>query len=218
MVVCDRTPDYFSDTYAPSIVTSQRLLRNCRDCSRDASPSERCDAHASPHYLSASNSVLTSTHGFAAAIVGARRLGKPLCYTFGTINYCAVLLRFTCVLAITVDRFVTVMYPFRYSRHRTKVAAIIFIVGGLHSVVSPLVFDTNLVGCYNLDPSGLTCMPQISCKGIYCYAFIILQAFIILSFGIVTPMVLNIVMFYKAKKLRTSISCGTIGDIEMGGP
>ena len=99
--------------------------------------------------LSASNSVLSSTHGFAAAIVGARRLGKPSCYTFGTINYCAVLLRFTFVLAITVDRFVTVMYPFRYSRHRTKVAAIIFIVGGLYSVVSPLVFDTNLVGCYN---------------------------------------------------------------------
>ena len=33
-----------------------------------------------------------------------------------------------------------------------------------------------------------------------------------------TPMVLNIVvMFYKAKKLRTTVASGTVGNIEMGG-
>ena len=166
--------------------------------------------------LSACNSFVDSIQRFAVVIYGARRLGKQSCYIFGTITICAVLLRFTFVLAITVDRFVIVMYPFQYPRHSTKVAAIIFTVGGLYSVVTPLVFDANVVGCYNLDPSGQICVPQIRCSEIYCYGYNVLQVFIILSFGIVTPTVLNLVMFNKAKKLRTKVACGTVENVEMG--
>ena len=32
------------------------------------------------------------------------------------------------------------------------------------------------------------------------------------------PLILNIIMFHKAKKLRTTVACGTIGNVEMVTP
>ena len=101
----------------------------------------------------------------------------------------------------------------------TKVTAVIFTVGSLYGAVASLVFDANVVGCYNIDRFDQICVFQIYCHDTWCFVYISVQVFIIVfSFGIVAPLILNIIMFHKAKKLRTTVACGTIANVEIIGP
>ena len=154
--------------------------------------------------------------GIASVINGGWPFGKSFCYAVGTINLFLAFLRFTFILAFTVDRFTAVMYPFQYPQHSAKVAAIIFIVGGMYSAVISLLLNANLFGCYNLDKPFQVCNFVINCTKTVCYIFIVIQVLVIVSFGIVAPFVLNIVMFYKSKRLQTTIACGTIENLNPG--
>ena len=154
--------------------------------------------------------VVTYIPSIASVINGGWPFGKSVCYAVGTASLFLAFLRFTFILAFTVDRFTAVMYPFQYPQHSAKVAAIIFIVGGMYSAVISLLLNANLFGCYNLDKPFQICHFVINCTKTVCYIFIVIQVLVIVSFGIVVPFVLNIVMFYQSKKLQTTIACGTI--------
>ena len=110
------------------------------------------------------------------------------------------------IIAITVDRFGTVLYPFEYPRHSTMIMIIIFAVGSLYGAATSLLLVANSIGCYNVDKYDQICNFQINCSEIWCYVLVLLEV----SFGIVVPLILNIMMFYKAKKLRSTIHVGTI--------
>ena len=58
----------------------------------------------------------------------------------------------------------------------------------------------------------------IDCHETWCYVYSSVQAVIVFSFGIVAPLILNIIMFHEAKKLRTTVACGTIASVEIVGP
>ena len=172
-------------------------------------------------FLAISNigrSVAANTTSIASVINGGWPFGKPFCYATGTIGLFLQLLRFTYVLAITVDRFGVVMYPFQYPKHSAKVTALVFTIGSLYGVALPLLISGNFFGCYKIVQFAQMCLFQIYCNEIWCYAFVIVQLLTIISLGIVVPLVLNIIMFYKAKKLRTTVTCGTIGNVDIVGP
>ena len=127
---------------------------------------------------------ISYTPSIASVINGAWPFGKSFCYVIGTIALFLTLLRFTFILAITVDRFGAVMYPFQYPKHSTKITAVIFTVGSLYGAVASLVFDANDVGCYNLDRFDNLCTFR-DCHETWCYFYISIQAVIVFSFGIV---------------------------------
>ena len=154
----------------------------------------------------------------AALINGGWPFGKPFCYAIGTAIYFLVQLRYIFVLAITVDRFGAVMYPYRYPQHSTKVVAAIFTVGCLYGAVSSLVLDANVAGCYNFDGSAQICTFRYDCSEVWCYVYVILHLLTVVTFGIVAPLILNILMFHKAKNLRSTVACGTIGNVQMIDP
>ena len=158
-------------------------------------------------------SVIFSTFYLASLIYGEWPLGKTWCYVDGTILLFFALLRFTFILAVTVDRFGGVMYPFQFPQHSSKVAAVIFTVGGLHSAITSLLFNFKYFGCYRFQ--NFICVHQINCAERLCYVYIILQLLLVISSGIVAPLILNIIMFYKAKKLRTTVACGTIANVDI---
>ena len=160
-------------------------------------------------------SLLTFLTSHAAVIYGGWPFGKPFCYAIGTVHYFLVLLRYIFVLAITVDRFGAVMYPYRYPQHSTKVVAAIFTVGSLFGAVSSLVLDANIAGCYNFDKSSQICTFLYDCSGVWCRVYVTLHILTVASFGIVAPLILNILMFHKAKNLRSTVACGTIGNVQM---
>ena len=152
-----------------------------------------------------------------AVINGEWPLGKPSCYVVGTIMFFLAILRFTFVLAFSVDRFGTVVFPFKYSPHSTMVAAVIFTVGSVYGVVTSVVFCTRVFGCYNLDGFDYVCIFQVHCSEINCFVYIVLNILILITSGILLPLVFNVIVFYRAKKLRTTLACGTIGNVEMSG-
>ena len=152
-----------------------------------------------------------------AVINGEWPLGKPSCYVVGTIQIFLALLRYTFILAFSMDRFGTVMFPFKYPTHSTKVSAVIITVGSVYGAAISLVFCTSIFGCYNLDGFDYMCTFQVHCSEIYCYVYIVLNIIIIITSGILIPLVLNMLVFYKAIKLRTTVACGTIGNVEISG-
>ena len=164
--------------------------------------------------------VIAFLPNIAAVINGGWPFGKPFCYAIGTAIYFLVLLRYIFILAITLDRFGAVMYPYRYPQHSTKVVAAIFTVGCLFGAVSSLVLDANVAGCYNFDGSAQICTFRYDCSEVWCYVYVILHLLTVVTFGIVAPLILNILMFHKGKQLRSTstVACGTIGTVQMVDP
>ena len=157
----------------------------------------------------------------AAVINGGWPLGKQFCLAIGTVTLFLALLRYIILLAITVDRFGSLVYPFRYPRHSTKVAAAILIIGSLYVAIVVLGYNANIVGCYNFDQSSQICTLRLSsgCSEIWCRVYGTFQLFTLLVFGVAVPLILNTVIFYKAKKHRQAIAdcgkSGTVGGTEM---
>ena len=149
-------------------------------------------------------------------IYGQWPFGETWCYVFGTIMLFQALLRNTFLLAITVDRFGAVMYPFQYTQHNTKMATVIFTVGGMHSAITSLSYNSNVFGCYNVAEFSYICLPDTICTETWCYFIQTIQQLLFFSSGIVAPLVLNIKMFYQAKKLRSTVTCGTSVEFSTG--
>ena len=148
--------------------------------------------------LTASNicrSVLFSTFYMASLIYGKWPFGKSPCYVVGTIQFFLELLRNTMVLAITVERFGAVMFPFRYPQHRMKVTAVIFTVGGMHSVIMSLLFNSSIFGCYKLLDFDFVCTVHVNCSKKWCYFIHMLLGLIIVITGVgadsVPPQILS---------------------------
>eukprot|EP00731_Ephydatia_muelleri_P001979 Em0001g1979a len=165
--------------------------------------------------------VVANIVSIASLTSGRWPFGKSLCYVSGMMILFLALLRYTFLLAITVDRFGSVMYPFRYPRQSTKVVAAVFTIGGLFCAVVALAFGEHSVGCYNFDQYTQRCRSFASCSEIWCHVYISLVVLIIVAFGVVVPFVLSCLLFCKAKKHRQRIACGsemgTFGNVQMVG-
>eukprot|EP00731_Ephydatia_muelleri_P006392 Em0003g640a len=164
-------------------------------------------------------SALSNIPNIASVVNGGWPLGKVFCYVDGTMNFFLAISRHAFLLAITMDRFGLVMYPFSFRRHRSKTAAVILLVGVLYSAAVSIVFNANVVGCYNFDQNGQLCLFKVDCSDIWwCYSFNVLAWFVVYFFGVVVPFILTAIMFYKAQKIRTAVACGMIDRVEIGGP
>ena len=162
--------------------------------------------------------VANMTH-LAALITGSWVFGKSACYVEGSALFFIALLRYVLLLAITVDRFGIVMYPFKYPRHSTKVIATVIMIGSLYSLLLPICVymdGTNL--CYNFDPSFHDCFVQINCKTVWCYVYITASISVLILFGVIIPFVLYVIMFHQAKKIRRSqqVTCGSLEQAPAG--
>lgn len=151
-------------------------------------------------------SIVANTSSFAAVTSGGWPFGKPFCYVAGATSLFLSLLRYTSLLAITADRFGSVMYPFHYPRIGAKLLVVTLILGGLCCILVPLGFLVNLTGCFNFDQATQACIFEMLCHEIWCKLYLIFLTFVIVFFGVVLPLVLNAIMLYKAKKHRRAIA------------
>ena len=165
-------------------------------------------------------SVVAFSFRIASVATGGWPLGKPLCNAAGTITLFFALSRYAILLAITVDRFGSIAFPFRYPRHSTKVEVAILAVGSLYLALVVLGFNANIIACYNFDEAAQICTIRLnSCKTMWCRVYGTFQLFTLLFFGVVAPLVLNAAVFYNARKHRKAIrgatKCGTVNNVNM---
>ena len=146
-------------------------------------------------------------------ITGSWVFGMPACYLVGNAIFFIGLMRYVLILAITVDRFGVVMYPFKYPQNAKKVIAVVILIGTLFSLMLTLVFNLDTeIGCYNFDHSFHSCFIQINCTTTGCYVFAAASMFVIALCGVVLPSILYAIIFRKAMKMRQSsrLTCGSL--------
>ena len=203
-------PDHIPGIGLHRIIDSERFLHGNHDCSQSTS-SRRYYVEPRPHchqYL-----FLCVKQYTQHCLSGQRRMatGKGVLLRGWYSEFFLAISRHAFLLAITVDRFGLVMYPFSFRRHRSKTAAVILLVGVLYSAAVSLVFNANVVGCYNFDQNSQLCLFKVDCSDIWwCYSFNVLAWFVVYFFGVVVPFILTAIMFYKAQKIRTAVACGMI--------
>ena len=114
--------------------------------------------------------------------------GRTFCYAAGATQTCFALLRFTFILAITVERFGVVMCPFKYPQRSTKVAAATFAVGSVYSVLTSLAVAVDAFHCDSRNRDN-----DIFSRSL-CTVYNVLQGFMIALSGIVVPLILKVVV------------------------
>ena len=155
--------------------------------------------------------VANATH-LTSLITGVWVFGKPACYIEGNAVFFISLMRYVLVLAITVERFGVVMYPFKYPLQGTKVITTVILIGSLLCLMISALFDIDArFGCYNFDPSFHDCFIQMNCKTPGCYFCIMAAITIITLFGVIVPFIMYAVLCRQANKFRrSSVTCGSL--------
>ena len=131
--------------------------------------------------------------------------GQVWCIVSGIVSQLAVLWRGSILFVLTLDRFLTVFYPFSYKKKARKVVvatSIILFVISLAIVTSP-IFG---VGCYEFSESALFCIITSLCNAIeyLCYVRTTILSAQLIIVGALLPLGMYIAMFIKAKRIQGS--------------
>ena len=119
--------------------------------------------------------------------------------------------RWLLILLLTLDRFLTVFYPFHYRRNANRLMIILFVLSFLFTLLCSLFPFFNIgTGCYLFVPQALTCIPHASyCEfdasiSILCYLYPTI-IYLIVFVGISVPVIMYIAMYIKARQLDRNI-------------
>lgn len=138
---------------------------------------------------------------FISGVSSPWLLGRPMCNILGIIHDFFAMFRFTTTFVLTLDRFISVFWPFFYHR---KSQQFVLTLGSVMYVLSALrafVPVTGILDCYVYVPTQKTCTAFPGCSG-GCYWFIAVTTSIIVIFGAFIPFALYIVLFCKISSIK----------------
>ena len=138
---------------------------------------------------------------FVSGVSRAWLFGDVMCNIFGIIHDFFAMFRFTTTLVLTLDRFISVFWPFFYSR---KSSHFVLTLGGVMYVVSTLrglLPVTGIMGCYVYIPAQKTCTAYSGCSD-GCFGFVAGATSIVVIFGALIPFGLYAVLFYKIRRIK----------------
>lgn len=127
--------------------------------------------------------------------------GEVMCNIYGIIHDFFAMFRFTTTLILTLDRFISVFWPFFYLQ---KSSHFILTLGGVMYVISilrALLPITGIMSCYVYVPAIKTCTAFSSCSE-GCFWFVAGATSVVIIFGALVPFVLYIVLFCKIRRIK----------------
>ena len=118
----------------------------------------------------------------------------------GTITFLAW--RWMAIFLLILDRLLVVLYPFHYFKYANKIMITLSILVLLFSISIPLVSTVIKVSCYTFTKAEFTCTiePPYVNKASITY-FMLLSSLVVLS-GSIIPIIMYIVMYYKARHIQ----------------
>lgn len=134
-----------------------------------------------------------------------------ICKAYGVMTTILVNIRWFAIGVLTLDRFLTVRFPFRYEKYSRNILLALTVLTwtlppGLASLLSlSLVktsFRANIPTCI---PSCINAEYQLACRSIN--TGVILVIFI---FGCIMPTGMYFWMYYKGRKMRTKYTLGQL--------
>lgn len=138
---------------------------------------------------------------FVSGVSGAWILGGVMCNIIGIVHDFFAMFRFTTTLVLTLDRFISVFWPFFYYR---KSHHLVLTLGGamyIISILRALLPVTGILDCYVYIPTQKTCTAFSGCSE-GCYWFVVCTTSIIVIFGAFIPLALYIVLFWKIRSIK----------------
>ena len=135
-------------------------------------------------------------------LIGDWAFGEFSCQSSGLILFGFASARWTIILVLTIDRWLTVWIPFRYPKCAGKIATTMSIIGWSIAIAKAILPLQGILGCYAYSPTtgrcDIYCTPQLQCVPL-------IQASTGFDFGTaIISMLLYVTLFIKARKLNSN--------------
>ncbi len=148
-------------------------------------------------------SVIVSLVGMVNAINNRWVFGEQVCALTGLIIYMIPLIRSGVMFVFVVDRFLSVFCPFAYPIFQKKIAVILSLFPWLLAVVTGIV--GYILDCYTFLSTSWLCSVSASCSS-KCSVYLGLLLVTVTGPTIITPLILYVILFIKAKKLKKAMT------------
>ena len=138
---------------------------------------------------------------FVTAILREWRLGLVMCQLLGSIHDIIITSRYLLTFVLTMDRVISVFYPFFYLRHGGKVSICNSVIAWTLSLARSITSLEGVMSCTKYLPIFKMCSGAPFCSE-SCRIHILIFSAILATFGVVIPFLLYIALFFKAKIIR----------------
>ena len=138
---------------------------------------------------------------FTSGVSGEWLLGLVMCNILGMIHDFFVLFRFSMTLILTLERFISVFWPFFYRRNSRKIILTLLPVVFIVSILRVVIPSAGIFDCFLYVPTQKTCTAFSGCST-ECFYFIVVSSLVIVTFTMILPFVLYIVLFCKTRSVK----------------
>ena len=138
---------------------------------------------------------------FVSGIARDWLLGDAMCIILGAVNDGFAYFRFMMTFILTLDRFISVLFPFFYERHSKKISLILLSLVYLTTIIRALIPIEGLLGCYVYVGANKICTAYPGCS-LGCYYLVVLTFILTIFCGAVLSFFMYMIIFCKAFKIR----------------
>ena len=149
---------------------------------------------------------------FTSGITGEYQFGDFMCNILGFIHDFFAIFRFTMTLMLALDRFISVFCPFFYMRNSFHLICVLLVIVYIVSFVRVILPLSGIMGCFLYVHTQKTCTAFSGCSD-GCFILIVCSSLFIVSFGMISPLILYIILFCKTRSLKKRTKLGSIGPI-----
>lgn len=138
---------------------------------------------------------------FVTAVLREWRLGVFMCQLLGSIHDVAITSRYLLTFVLTIDRLVSVFFPFFYLQQGVKVSVCNSVFAWIVSIIRSVTSLKGVLSCTNYVPPFKMCSGAAYCSNI-CQVHTLFFSAILAIFGVVIPFLFYAALFCKAKIIK----------------
>ena len=141
---------------------------------------------------------------FTSGVAGTWLLGTAACNILGMIHDGFVMFRFLMTLILTLDRFVSVFWPFFHLKQSTFPLCVLISMVYFISIARVIIPLQGMLDCYLYVHTLKTCTVFSGCSD-SCFWLVVTHSIIVLLFGMLLPLLLNAILFCKSNQVSRSM-------------
>ena len=107
------------------------------------------------------------------------------------------------MLVLVIDRFLSVFSPFLYPKYNTKIIVCLSLQSWTASILLSILPLPGIMDCYTFSSRFWICGLSTSCN-VKCMAFSNIYFGLVVAPLTISPLILYIILYCKAKKIRNS--------------
>ena len=131
-------------------------------------------------------------------------LGEYMCAINGFILNTTATARTLLMCVFVIDRYLAVVWPYFYPKHKFKVTVSLSIASWVFAVLVSIGMMPGILDCYSLRSTGKVCAPSSRCN-LNCSVFIRSLATYVVPATIV-PVILYGLLYYKGRKIQKELA------------